>query len=477
MNAPLEVLSLSAPEPSPYAFDVEVRGSAPRAVRRAFQVTGPAPDGGSRVTREYTLPVPDQAAYLDLFEALAEDFGIRLPLSRRPPPAAEDHPGVRPLLTQALSPDILYGYGDPSVLRVGQGAAAVWWLVCTSNDAPDAFPVLLSRDLVEWTHAGFIFPRGHAPAWALTGADVSDFWAPEMHRVADEFWVCFAAREHDRGLAIGMARGPRPEGPFEPDPEPLVGGGVIDPHIVLDAAGSPWLFWKKDDNDLWPRLLCDLLHRRGGVDALFENEADRRTAALLQTLWPWVRTLEPMEQFFVQQPLIEAVTAEFSAFGDRLRSGAIADGERCAILDALKTRVYAQQLAPDGRSLVGERAVVLENDQPWEAHLIEGVWVTAHAGRYYMLYAGNDFSTPHYGLGAAVADHLLGPYRKLDGPLLRTTGSWAGPGHPSVALGPDGRHHMFLHAFFPGTAAYKAFRALLTAPLELDGDRVRVPPA
>ena len=180
-----------------------------------------------------------------------------------------------------------------------------------------------------------------------------------------------------------------------------------------------------------------------------------------------------MEQFFALQPLIEAVTEEFVVFGERLRAGP-ADQDRAAIADALKTRVFAQRLTPDGRGLAGERHVVLENDQPWEAHLIEGVWVTPHAGRWYLLYAGNDFSTPHYGLGGAVGDALLGPYRKLPQPLLTTTRSWAGPGHPSVAVGPDGRPHMFLHAFRPGTAAYKAFRALLTAPVEFDGDALRL---
>jgi hypothetical protein len=35
---------------------------------------------------------------------------------------------------------------------------------------------------------------------------------------------------------------------------------------------------------------------------------------------------------------------------------------------------------------------------------------------------------------------------------------------------------MFLHAFFPGQAGYKAFRALLTAKVELGPDTVRLSP-
>ena len=465
-------LTLTTPQPSAGSFTVTIEGAAPHARRRTFRVTGPGRDGEGPLTREHVLPTTDQRAYLDMFAALAQAFGTREPLSRQATAEApsEDEPALRPLLTEPLSPGILYGYGDPSVLRVTEGDESVWWLVVTSNDAPDAFPILSTRDLAEWRHEGFVFPRGESPPWALSGPDVSDFWAPELHRVNGEFWVCFAARQADRSLAVGLARSSRPGGPYTADATPLVGGGVIDPHLVFDRDGAPWLFWKRDDNDVWPRLLCELLHRRGGVEELFETEPDRRTARLVQTLWPWASTLEPMEQFFALQPLIEAVTAEFFSFRGRLGRRA----EAAEIHEAMKTRIHAQKLAPDGGALVGERITVLENDQPWEAHLIEGVWVSEHEGRYHLFYAGNDFSTPHYGIGVAVADTLQGPYRKAPGPLLRTTRSWSGPGHPSVAAGPDGRPQLFLHAFFPGEAAYKAFRALLTAPLRFERDGVRL---
>ena len=46
----------------------------------------------------------------------------------------------RPLLTENIHPQILVGYGDPAVLKTDDG----YWLVATSNDAPDAFPILHS---------------------------------------------------------------------------------------------------------------------------------------------------------------------------------------------------------------------------------------------------------------------------------------------------------------------------------------------
>jgi hypothetical protein len=445
------------------------------ATVEAARLTLSGPDG--RV-RTYPLGDLQHGDYLDLFERIAADFGTRAPLSRAADAAdaaAGPHPRLRPLLTRPVAPQILYGYGDPSVIRSMEDGRPVWRLVVTSNDAPDAFPILRSHDMQHWTLTGFAFPAGEAPGWTLTGPDAGDFWAPELHRVGEEYWLCFAARRHDGELAIGLAKAGHPEGPFAAQAEPLLGGGVIDPHILVDRQGRPLLVWKVDANHLWPGYLVDLLAARPGlIGALFPSESDRRTAALVVALGDWTATRPPMEQFFLRQPLIEAATADFP--GLRARLQALGGPRAEAILEAMRTRIFAQPLAPDGSALVGEPIVLLENDRDWEAHLIEGVWITRHGGRHYLFYAANDFSTPHYGIGVAVADELLGPYRKRDGPLLRSNADWWGPGHPSVAPGPDGRPRLFLHAFFPGHAGYKAFRALLVAGLEFEGDQVRVIP-
>jgi hypothetical protein len=427
----------------------------------------------AELTRRYHLPEPTQNACLDAFSEIARDFGARVPASRQVHAAAPTDPALKPLLTRSIDPAILYGYGDPCVVRVFDPAtgAPSWRLLCTSNDAPDAFPMLASDDLVHWRLQGFVLPRDHAPSWALVGRDKADFWAPELHRAEREWRVCFAARRRDRELAVGLARGPSPDGPFVPDPEPLLGGGVIDPHILTDRGGRTLVFWKEDSNDHWPRRLAGLLHADETLcAALFPAEADRLTASVAAALWPWIEHLEPMQQFFLLQPLIEAATEDFPAFTARVEAlGARRPALSRALSSALKTRVYAQALSADGRRLEGPRQLVLENDQPWEAHLIEGVWITEHAGRWWLFYAGNDFSTHAYGVGAAVASDPLGPYQKT-GPLLRSSSEWVGPGHPSVAPGPDGEPWLFVHAFLPGAVGYKAFRAVLAAKLAFGPD-------
>jgi hypothetical protein len=142
------------------------------------------------------------------------------------------------------------------------------------------------------------------------------------------------------------------------------------------------------------------------------------------------------------------------------------------MLDALQTPILAQRLNGDGTAFVGEPVQVLANDLDWEGHLIEGPWVTKQHGRYWMFYAGNDFTSPAYGIGVAVADDLFGPYQKMPEPLLRSTTEWLAPGHASVAPGLDGRPQLFFHAFHPETGGYNVFRALLTAKLRFTRDAV-----
>jgi hypothetical protein len=251
-------------------------------------------------------------------------------------------------------------------------------------------------------------------------------------------------------------------------------GGVIDSHLFVDAGGERYLFWKDDTNSIWPRPLAMLLSRHPElIDQLFAGEAGRRTAAFAAAIVPWANVQRPMTRFFVMQPLIEAALDNWKQVRRVLAEFGLA---ATTIVEAMTTPVRAQRIADDGRSLLGDNTIVLANDQDWEGHLIEGPFVTRQEGRYWLFYAGNDFSTPSYGIGVAVADHPLGPYTKQDEPLLRSTREWVAPGHASVAPGITGEPQLFFHAFHPGTGGYNAFRALLTVGLRFTPERVAVIP-
>jgi hypothetical protein len=304
-------------------------------------------------------------------------------------------------------------------------------------------------------------------------------------KCGDEYWLVYTARQRNNALAIGLAKADHPTGPWRDlgqplinahsvnttglpdDPtQPVASGGVIDSHIFIDTDGTRYLFWKRDTNGVWPRPLAALLNEQPGlVERLFSDEADRRTARFAAAIVGWANGRRPMERFFLMQPLIEAVLDNWTHVRDVLAG---VDGAE-QILDAMSTPIHGQRLGDDGE-LLGEDRMVLTNDQDWEGHLIEGPWVTCQQGRYWIFYAGNDFGTPAYGIGVAVADHPLGPYVKQAEPLLKSSKTWWAPGHASVAPGLDGEPQLFFHAFFPGSGGYNAF-APCSPPRSISGPR------
>ncbi|HEY0051971.1 MAG TPA: hypothetical protein VGB49_01015, partial [Caulobacteraceae bacterium] len=88
---------------------------------------------GSWLKREYAAPGREHDHYLDLFQAVAADFATRTPLARTPAPSRPAHPALTPVLTEPVHADVLYGYGDPAVMRVETLEGPRWWLYVTSN--------------------------------------------------------------------------------------------------------------------------------------------------------------------------------------------------------------------------------------------------------------------------------------------------------------------------------------------------------
>jgi len=83
-------------------------------------------------------------------------------------------------------------------------------------------------------------------------------------------------------------------------------------------------------------------------------------------------------------------------------------------------------------------------------HTLEGPFVVARDGRYFLLYSGGAWEEPGYGVSYAVADAPLGPYAEpVTGPAILQTRPDAvlGPGHNSVVAGPDGADWIVYHAW------------------------------
>jgi xylan 1,4-beta-xylosidase len=127
---------------------------------------------------------------------------------------------------------------DPSVIRTRDG----YWATATSAEWAPHFPLLFSKDLVNWEPRGAVFPK--TPAWAK-----GNFWAPEIAEDRGTYFVYYTARGHDGRLAVAVATALKPEGPYT-DHGSMVAQdlGSIDAVPFTDDEGRRWLLWKEDGN-------------------------------------------------------------------------------------------------------------------------------------------------------------------------------------------------------------------------------------
>lgn len=160
-------------------------------------------------------------------------------------------------------------FPDPSVIRVGQD----YWAAATSSEWAPEFPILHSRDLVNWEIVGAVFQQ--RPGWS-TGS----YWAPEISQDSGRFFIYYAARKKGGPLCVAVASARRPQGPYT-DHGPLVCQevGSIDGFPVTDEKGVRYLLWKEDGNSvskrtpIWAqRLSADGTKLVGSKSELFHND-------------------------------------------------------------------------------------------------------------------------------------------------------------------------------------------------------------
>lgn len=162
-------------------------------------------------------------------------------------------------------------YPDPSVIRVGDE----YWATATSSEWAPLFPLLKSRDLVNWEWVGNVFER--RPEWA-----VGRFWAPEIWAHKGKFYIYYVGLKSGGSLAVAVATADNPAGPWT-DHGPMVSQemGSIDPMPVADTDGTLYLMWKEDGNSrnkptpIWiQKMTPDGTKLVGEMKEILRNDAD-----------------------------------------------------------------------------------------------------------------------------------------------------------------------------------------------------------
>ena len=128
---------------------------------------------------------------------------------------------------------------DPDAVQVD----GVYYLIASSFNRVPALPVLRSRNLVDWEHAGHALdalPQGSHYSLVRHGSGV---WAPSLRHHDGRFWIFYPDPDH--GIFVLSAE--KAEGPWTAPHLLYPGRGLIDPCPLWDDDGQAYLVhgWAK----------------------------------------------------------------------------------------------------------------------------------------------------------------------------------------------------------------------------------------
>lgn len=288
-------------------------------------------------------------------------------------------------------------FADPFVWKHG----TFWYAVGTSNAAgvtaaggPGVFPLLKSDDFLTWSPINFALEM-------LEPEFGTSYWAPEIAFSDGKFWLYYSVGREDKSHGLRVAASSTPEGPFR-DTGSLLTNPFECP-FAIDA--SPF----EDDDGKWY-----LFYARDFLDT--GNNCRPGTGVV-------VDRLTDMTHLAGEPRIVARASFDWQRFQmDRIMYG--------------------------GR---------------YDWHTVEGPCVRKRLGKYWCLFSTGRWENETYGVDWAVSDSVGGPWlfngSSGGARLLRTVPCKViGPGHNSIAVGPDGRTEFLVyHAWDAGMTARRMF--------------------
>lgn len=384
---------------------------------------------------------------------------------------------------------------DPFVLR--DSRSGDYFAYSTEGADPGhAFAIYRSPDLVTWSRV---------PGGALDLSDGAQwgrdwFWAPEVYEnpatgryflfysalLRDGVGEDFGHADFEEPSKIGVAVADSPAGPFRNiAPRPL-DYRPYDPHyhdvnVLMDAEQKkpPETLQEGRTAPLGvylPAIDPNVFFDDGRIYLYFSRNAYRN--------WVWDDRLGK----YVEESNISAVELDSAWWNDpsgstmpqvapRYRgvNGAPGDPRRkdgfTPILNYGSDpqeweNAHVNDYADSGGQKKDRRWA--EGSTVWKARTRDG------RARYFLTYSANNFENRHYGVGYAVADGPLGPWRKSpDNPVLHEDAAQRifSTGHGSVISSPDGSQLYYVHHGRPTT---ETDRRLYTQRMRVDPDSARL---
>lgn len=131
------------------------------------------------------------------------------------------------------NPIIDADFPDPDAIRVGDR----YYMICSSFNRAPGLPVLVSDDLVNWTHLTHALPSLPPLEWYRLPRHGSGVWAPSIRWHEGTFHIVYP--EVDQGVMVISAQDPA--GPWSEPRTLLAGLGIIDPCPLWDDDGNTYL--------------------------------------------------------------------------------------------------------------------------------------------------------------------------------------------------------------------------------------------
>jgi GH43 family beta-xylosidase len=383
------------------------------------------------------------------------------------PAAAHAHPPGDAKTNATYYNDGALPAADPYVLHDPRSG---YYYAYSTEGADDGhyFGVYRSADLATWEKvSGGALPKDDPNQW---GNDW--FWAPEVYFNArtGNYFLFYAARsdanklnwfgyaDFEEPCKIGVAVSRSPAGPFhniaakpidynpyDPDyhdvnlimgpdqkkpPATLAEGEqaplgtyipTIDPDVFFDDDGRTYLYFSRNAyrNWVWDSDLGKYI-----------EESNIYAVELTNGWWndPSATTMPTIA------PRYRGANETRGGPSGPRRDGWV------RILDYGHDKQAWENADVNDYALTGGE----KKDRRWE----EGSSTLKYAGRYYLTYSANNWETPQYGVGYAVADDPLGPFRKSPtNPVLSQNAEIGlhSTGHGSIAFSPDGRQLYYVH--------------------------------
>ncbi|MFZ3554883.1 family 43 glycosylhydrolase [Streptomyces sp. BH055] len=417
--------------------------------------------------------------------------------------AAARKPGRGAVTNATYANDAETSGGDPYVLF--DEPSGYYYAYCTGgSDDGYFFGVYRSPDLATWERL---------PGGALRADDPKRwgkdwFWAPEVYRNPDTglYFLFYAARmgsamgeqyfghaDFEEPCSIGVAVSCTPEGPFRNIADRPIDYHPYKPdyHDVNLIMGDDQLTPPATEEEgrtaplgsYIPMIDANLLFDEGRIYLYFSSNAYRNWAwdtrlgkyieesniAAVELTTRWWRDPEG-----ATMPTIHPRYADANA-----RTGTSEARRRDGFVPIL---TYAADPQPWEDAHVNDHATSggSKKDRRWEEGSTAWRHDYVHAGErrtlYYLTYSANNFENQYYGVGYAVADHPLGPWRKYaDNPVLSQNpdvGMYS-TGHGSLTTSPDGSELYYVH--HGRTSPTSPDRVVYTERLRIDDHAAGLP--